>query len=190
MNANETKTKTTGREEFDELTRTYYPRMKRIALRTLRNEEDAEDATQQAFLAAWVNLDKFRGDSSFGTWITRITMNEAYTILRKNKRQFVELDGDSSDSSEETKPVVADNAGTPEEALIRKETDNLVHLSMEQVRPAYRMTMRLRIVEDMSLDEIANRLRMPVGTVKVHLFRGREAMKGFLEQKMTTRAAA
>ena len=79
------------RYAFDELVKTYYPRMVRTAVRMLRDVEDAEDATQQAFTAAWQNLDKFRGDASFSTWLTRITMNEALSTLRRRTRAFVEL---------------------------------------------------------------------------------------------------
>ena len=177
------------RYAFDELVKTYYPRMVRTAGRMLRDVEDAEDATQQAFTAAWRNLDKFRGDSTFSTWMTRITMNESLSVLRSRKRAFVELEDNTTESHEEAQPVFACNGENPEEALIRKETSQLLHMSMSHVKPVYRMAMQLRLVNDMSVEEIAGRLKMPVNTVKVHLFRGRQSMKAFLEERMPQRAA-
>ena len=177
------------RYAFDELVKTYYPRMVRTAVRMLRDIEDGEDATQQAFTAAWRNLDKFRGDSTFSTWMTRITMNESLSVLRSRKRAFVELEDNTTESNDEAQPVFASNGENPEEALIRKETSQLLHMSMSHVKPVYRMAMQLRLVNDMSVEEIAGRLKMPVNTVKVHLFRGRQSMKAFLEERMPLRAA-
>jgi RNA polymerase sigma-70 factor, ECF subfamily len=177
------------RYAFDELVKTYYPRMVRTAVRMLRDIEDSEDATQQAFTAAWRNLDKFRGDSSFSTWMTRITMNESLSVLRSRKRSFVELEDNTTESHEEAQPVFASNGENPEEALIRRETSRLLHMSMSHVKPVYRMAMQLRLVNDMSVEEIAGRLKMPVNTVKVHLYRGRQSMKAFLEERMSQRAA-
>ncbi len=177
------------RYSFDELVKTYYPRMVRTAIRVLRDIEDAEDATQQAFIAAWRNLAKFRGDAAFSTWMTRITTNEAFSVLRRRKRAVVEFQANTTESSEETQPVFASNNENPEELVIRKQANHLLHLSLGQVRPVYRTAMQLRLVNDMSLEEIANHLKMPLGTVKVHLFRGRQSMKTFLEQRMQLRAA-
>ncbi|HEY3442434.1 MAG TPA: sigma-70 family RNA polymerase sigma factor [Paludibaculum sp.] len=163
--------------------------MVRTAVRMLRDLEDAEDATQQAFTAAWQNLDKFRGDASFSTWLTRITMNEALSTLRRRKRAVVELEENVTESNEEAQPVFASNGGNPEEVLIRKEMSNLLRMSLGQVKPVYRQAMELRLVNDMSVEEIAGRLRMPLNAVKVHLFRGRQSMRTYLEERMPLRAA-
>jgi RNA polymerase sigma-70 factor, ECF subfamily len=166
------------RYAFDELVKTYYPRMVRTALRMLRDMEDAEDATQRAFTAAWQNLDKFRGDSAFSTWLTRIAMNEALSGLRRRRGEFVELEDSLAEVRE-----------SPEAELIRKETSQLLRMSLGQVKPVYRQAMHLRLVNDMSVEEIAGRLKMPVNTVKVHLYRGRQSMKAFLEERMQLNAA-
>ena len=146
------------RSAFDDLVTIHYPRMLRTALRMLRDVEDAEDATQQAFIAAWQNLDKFRGDSAFSTWMTRITMNEGLSVLRRRKRAFLELEDNITEGSEDAQPVFASNGENPEEVVIRKETSELLRLSLGQVKPVYRKAMRLRLVNDMSVEEIAGRL--------------------------------
>jgi len=174
---------------FDELTREYHARMVRTALRIVRKGEDAEDVVQQAWMSAWRNIGQFRGDSAFTTWLTRIVINEAFVVLRRRQRQMLELNEQTTDSNEETNHVFGHTEDTPEALMILRERRDLLHSSLEAVKPVYRQAMRLRLVEDLSLEEIAGRLAMPVNTVKVHLFRGRQAMKGFLEERMMRAAA-
>ncbi len=175
---------------FDELALSYHPRMVRTALRIVRNGEDAEDVAQQAWLAAWRNIGQFRGDSAFTTWLTRIVINEAFVVMRRRQRQIVELKEQTTDSHAEVTPVFARNEETPEAQMIKSERRDLLRRSLDAVKPVYRSAMRLRLEEDLSLEEIAGRLKMPVNTVKVHLYRGRLAMKGFLEDRMVLGAAA
>lgn len=178
------------RGAFDELARAYYPRMLRVALRTVRHMDDAEDVVQQALTSAYVHLDSFRQDSSFVTWLTRITLNEALTALRRRRHQFVELDDNASGAEEKQAPVLVCGSENPEQRMLRSETTNLLHQSLGAVKPSYREAMRLRLLEDLSLEEIARRLKIPVNTVKVHLFRGRQAMKLFLQQRLAVPATA
>lgn len=180
-------------DAYSQLVKAYEPRMTRTALRVVRDVQDAQDTVQQAFTAAWVNLGKFRGDSQFSTWITRITINEGLGVLRRRKHGFVELDEavresiESSNAAGSNSPMSAP-AENPEASVLRAEVRQLVRQGLLQVRPAYREAMKLRLLEDLSLEEIAGRLDMPVNTVKVHLFRGRQAMKGYLTERLSRAA--
>ncbi len=177
-------------EAFNTLMAQHEARMRRTAMRITAHVEDAEDAVQQAFTSAWMNLKRFRGDSAFSTWLTRITMNEALSLLRKrNRRTFVAIDEQVRDD-EEAKSVALPAEGNPEERFLERELKALVRESMKLVRPAYREAMRLRVLEDLTLEEIAERMGIPVNTVKVHLFRGRRAMKAFLAQRLSPAHAA
>lgn len=177
-------------EAFNTLMAEHEARMRRTALRITAHVEDAEDAVQQAFTSAWVNLKRFRGDSAFSTWLTRITMNEALSLLRKrNRRTFVAID-EQAGNEEEIRSVALPAVGNPETRFLENELRGLVRESMKLVRPAYREAMRLRVLEDLSLEEIAGRMGIPVNTVKVHLFRGRRAMKAFLAQRLSPAHAA
>ncbi|WP_321473540.1 sigma-70 family RNA polymerase sigma factor [uncultured Paludibaculum sp.] len=178
------------RSAFDQLTTEYWPRMLRTALRVVRSPEDAEDATQQAFVAAYTKLDRFRGESSFATWLTRITLNESLTLLRRRKRDFRPVEDLADPNGETIRPELPDTTENPEQRFLRDETSNLLQMSLGAVKPAYRKAMKLRLSEDLSVEEIAGRLKIPVNTIKVHLYRGRQAMKSFLEQKMTLPQAA
>jgi RNA polymerase sigma-70 factor (ECF subfamily) len=175
-------------DAYAQLVKTYEPRMLRTALRVVRDMEDAQDATQQAFTSAWVNLHKFRGDAQFSTWITRITINESLGVLRRRKNVHVELrEGLLDNDDAQDSPVAA--AENPETSLLRREVVRIVRQSLRFVKPVYRDAMKLRILEDLSVEEIAGRLDIPVNTVKVHLFRGRQAMKSFLTERLGYAAA-
>jgi RNA polymerase sigma-70 factor, ECF subfamily len=174
---------------FTQLMAGHEARMRRTAMRITAHVEDAEDAVQQAFTSAWLNLKRFRMDSAFSTWLTRITMNEALSLLRKrNRRTFVAID-EQVHGDEETRGVALPAVGDPEQRFLERELRALVRESMKLVRPAYREAMRLRVLEDLSLEEIAERMGIPVNTVKVHLFRGRRAMKAFLADRLAPAAA-
>ncbi len=171
-------------EAFSQLIGGYRNRMLRTATKVVRDPEDAEDVVQQAFTAAWVNLYKFRGDSAFSTWLTRITINEGLSVLRRRKRQHVEITEQITDVTFSHDAIVLADEETPEKQVIKDELKHLVHQSLSVVKPAYRAAMSLRVLEDLSLEEISARLSIPVNTVKVHLFRGRQAMKAFLSQRL------
>jgi RNA polymerase sigma-70 factor, ECF subfamily len=178
------------RHAFDELIELHYTRVTRVALRMVRDIHDAEDVAQQTFTAAYQNLDKFRGDSAFTTWLTRIAMNEALTVLRKRKRRFSEFEEEAGREAESALPMFSQERGSPEDDLLKREQVTLVRESLASVKPVYRPAMKLRVLEDMSVEEIADRLSMPVNTVKVHLFRGRQSMKTYLTARMALPEAA
>lgn len=178
------------RSAFDQLTTEYWPRMLRTALRVVRSPEDAEDATQQAFIAAFVKLDRFRGDASFATWLTRITLNESLTLLRRRKRDFRPVDEVTDANGEPLRVELPDPQENPEQRFLRDETSNLLQRSLGAVKPAYRKAMKLRLSEDLSVEEIADKLKIPVNTIKVHLYRGRQSMKNYIEARIALPQAA
>ncbi|NWF83406.1 MAG: sigma-70 family RNA polymerase sigma factor [Bryobacteraceae bacterium] len=178
-----------GREAFDELAQIYSARMYRMAMRITGNESEAEDAVQQALLGAFQNLSRFRGDSAFSTWVTRITMNEALGIVRKRRKNVVEIGEMVNEDGDVVVRVLASAGETPEAAALREERRRLVHESMSLVKPSYLKVMKLRLIEDLSVEEIGSRLGIPVNTVKVHLYRGRQAMKEYLEPRLARPAA-
>lgn len=176
-------------EAFSQLVEAYRNRMLRTAAKVVRDPLDAEDVVQQAFTAAWLNLGKFRGDSAFSTWLTRITINEGLSVLRRRKRLHVEITEQIGDAAVTHDAIVLVDRETPEHHALQSELTRLVRQSMSEVKPAYRAAMRLRLLEDLSLEEISARLSIPVNTVKVHLFRGRQAMKAFLSPRLSPAAA-
>ena len=154
---------------FAALVRKHERRMYNLALRMLGKEEDAHDATQDAFLTALRKLDQFRGDAAFSTWLHRVTVNACYDVLRKRARApMLRLAGEEGEEAEPGPPV-ADHA----DAVVGR-TD--VERALAKVPVEYRVVLVLHEVQDLAYEDIARVLDIPVGTVKSRLHRGRIAL--------------
>jgi RNA polymerase sigma-70 factor, ECF subfamily len=153
-------------EAFAELVRRHEGRVFSIALRMTGREEDARDAAQDAFVSAYRKLSSFRGDAAFTTWLHRVTVNATYDLLRKRSRA--------------PEPV----ADVPETAAASHEEDPAGRVAQQlEVREAlalvpeeYRAVLVLRDMEDLPIEEVAEILGLPVGTVKSRCHRARVAL--------------
>lgn len=161
---------------FDQLVARHEGRVYGLALRILRQEQDAEDVTQQAFLSVVEHLAGFRGESSFATWITRIATHAALKVLRKRKGlDLVPLDaGTDEDLSGVALPeFIADWRESPAVLVGRRETRRLVDEALEGLDEKHRLVFLLRDVEGFSVRETADALGLSEGNVKVRLLRAR-----------------
>jgi len=159
---------------FHELIRPYERRVYAMALSFLRNEADAEDAAQEAFLKAFRNLASFRGEAKFGTWLTTITLNEARSRIRRRDAVRMEsLDEPNEDGEQVSPALLRDWKEIPSEALERKEIRLLLHKAVTALPLIYREVFRLRDVEQLSVHEAAQALGITISAVKVRLHRAR-----------------
>ena len=157
-----------GQEQaFAVLMERHERRVYNLAYRMLGSPEDARDATQDAFLSCFRHLAKFRGDSSFSTWLHRIALNACYDALRR-RRDTTSLEGRSVDPM--PVPDHADRAAAA--------TD--VQRALLGVPPDFRAVLVMHELQDLPLEDIATTLGLPVGTVKSRLHRGRVALGRFL----------
>ncbi len=175
-------------EMQDVLTR-YLPRFHRIAYRQLGNVADAEDAVQDALLAAYKHLDQFRGQSQMSTWLTTIVCNCARMQLRRRPRQVrVALDERIGDKEEySVLERLADSGRTPEDECRIYELNALVRTFAVQLSPTLRRTFQLRDVDGLSLSETACILGIPSGTVKAQLARARAKLKDAIRRALEPR---
>ena len=148
---------------FDQLVRRHEQRTYNLAYRMLGRPEDARDASQDAFLAAFRRLPAFRGDATFATWLHRITVNACYDALRKRQRDPEPTD---QPEPEPTAPDPADTAAAVAD----------VQAALLTVSPEFRAVLILSDVQDLTYEQIADTLELPVGTVKSRLHRGRVAL--------------
>jgi RNA polymerase sigma-70 factor (ECF subfamily) len=155
------------RGAFAMLVERHERRVYNLALRMTGREEDARDATQDAFLTALRKLSSFRGEAAFTTWLHRVTINACYDLLRKRQR-YPLLDRGEDVLSPEPPPV-PDHA---DEASLSID----VRRALRQVPEDFRAVMILHDVQDLPQDEVAAILGIPVGTVKSRLHRGRVAL--------------
>jgi RNA polymerase sigma-70 factor (ECF subfamily) len=161
---------------FEQLVVRHEGRIYGLALRILRQEQDAEDVTQQAFLSVVEHLEGFRGASSFATWITRIATHAALKVLRKRKGlDVVSLDaGVEEDASAVVLPdFIADWRESPAVLVGRRETRRLVEEALERLDEKHRLVFLLRDVEGFSVRETAETLGLSEVNVKVRLLRAR-----------------
>jgi RNA polymerase sigma-70 factor (ECF subfamily) len=160
--------------EFHNLIRPHERSVYIMALSLLQNEADAEDAAQEAFLKAFRNLAKFRGESKFGTWLVSITLNEARSRLRSKKNIKIESLDETPDEQGHVSPaLLRDWREIPSEALERKEVRLLLQQAISDLPPIYREVFLLRDVEELSVSESAETLSISIASVKVRLHRAR-----------------
>lgn len=161
---------------FDKLVLKYQSRIVNLVSRFVRNQSDAQDVTQEAFLKAYRALPNFRGDSAFYTWLYRIAVNTAKNYLAIQSRRSGESEQDYSEIEQiEGNSALNDNA-TPERLLLKDEIQATVITAIEKLPDDLRMAITLREIEGLSYEEIATVMDCPIGTVRSRIFRAREAI--------------
>ena len=165
-------------EAFEALIHRYEKRVFALTVRMCGNPEDAAEAAQEAFLAAWQGLAFFRGDSSFSTWLYRLASNACVDLLRREGRHRAAA-GPSLDD-EELNLDVPDGALSPQEAAERQELREEIERGLAALSPEHREVLILREIHQLRYDEIAQALDMDVGTVKSRISRARKQLRKFL----------
>ena len=169
---------------FGELYERYRPRIYRTALRILRHQQDAEDAAQRSFQRAFTNIARFRGDSNFSTWLTRVAINEALMLLRQRRTNIRPLEACSDGDCEFSVFHLADKGPTPEEALAEKEVRGAVKEAISHLRKSLRTVVLLRELRGLTSVETARHLGLSVAAVKARAFRARRHLRQHLERKL------
>ncbi len=154
-----------------------------LALRMLGNEEDAKDASQDAFIRAYNSLSSFRGDSKFSVWLYRLTSNICIDLLRsRSKRQTLSLTIDEDEELDGGEFAIPDDRFSPEHQLERRELRSAVGAGLASLSEEYRQILLLREINGMSYDEISRALGIEEGTVKSRIFRARKKLCAFLAE--------
>ena len=161
---------------FEELIRQYEKKVYTLCFRMCGNSEDAEEAAQDAFLALWRGIDRFRQESTLSTWIYRLATNACIDTLRRRKKQS----GSVSLDDEELFVDAVDPAPQPHEEAERRETQRLLQEGLLSLPAEYRSILLLREIEGLSYSEISAALDLELGTVKSRISRGRTLLRNFL----------
>jgi RNA polymerase sigma-70 factor, ECF subfamily len=168
---------------FGELYERHRSAVYRTAFRVLRNREDAEDAVQRCFQRVLTNLTRFREDSAFSTWVTRIAINEALMSLRQ-RRTMANLLESNDEAGMSATVLLADSAPTPEEALAENELRAVLRQAISRLRENLRTVVLLRELHGLSSDETARRLGLTVAAVKARLFHARRYLRRHLGRRV------
>jgi RNA polymerase sigma-70 factor (ECF subfamily) len=159
-------------------------RLYRLARAVTADDSDAEDALQDTYVHAFTSLDRFRGDSSLATWLSRIALNEALGRLRR-RRPTVNLEAieNRPPSQGQVIPFQAASAQLdPERTMAQRQIQHLLEQAIDDLPEAFRTVLVARLIEEMSVKETADLLGLRVETVKTRLHRARELLKQALEQ--------
>lgn len=169
---------------YEIIMRRYNQRLYRVARAILRNNAEAEDVMQDAYVRAYQHLDQFAGRALFSTWLTRIAVHEALSRLRlRNRNQQLDdtgQDGEISMNMVETSP-------DPEQSASRAELSHLLEEALLDLPEHYRTVVMLRDVEGMSTTETAMALDLTEENVKIRLHRGRALARGWIVERVGTK---
>jgi RNA polymerase sigma-70 factor (ECF subfamily) len=175
---------------FNEMVTRYWDRIYAMVNQLLRNTQDAEEVTQDAFIRAHRGLERFRGDSSFSTWLYQIATNLArnrywYWWRRKRDRSISFDQPLTADSETTLAEVFPSEIESPQDATITQELVDRVAECMELLNEKHREVLTLRNVQNLSYEEIASILDISVGTVKSRIARARESLRERLGNELT-----
>ncbi|MEN8248701.1 MAG: sigma-70 family RNA polymerase sigma factor [Bacteroidota bacterium] len=155
-----------------------------MILKMVRNVDDAEDLTIEAFTKAFRNLYKFKKDFTFSTWLFRIATNNSIDFIRKKKLETTSLDTSYQDESGTNVTIdVKDKKLDPEEEAIKTQKIEFIQLFVTKLPAKYQRLVRLRYFSELSYEEIAQELEAPLGTVKAQLHRARELLQDLIRNK-------
>lgn len=164
------------RSAFDVLVTRYQHKVVKLVMRFVRDQSEAQDVTQEAFLKAYRALPRFRGDSAFYTWLYRITINTAKNHLVAARRRPLDYNLDLQDSDQYELHGRLKDIDTPERVLMSEEIREAVNQAIEALPEDLRTAIMLRELEGMTYEEIATTMECPVGTVRSRIFRARDAI--------------
>ena len=161
---------------FEELVKRHQELVFSLSFKLTGNRELANDVAQEAFIRAWKAIGKFRGDSTFGTWIYRITVNTTWTLRKKAKKHY------SLNIEDTQEPVVVDEKKDPELVAINSDLSLVLRKALNQIPLEQRIIVELKNIEGRSHKEIADYLDISVTAAKVRLHRAHQKLRNILEE--------
>ncbi len=172
---------------YGELMERYRESIYFMMFKMVKNQDDADDLTIEAFGKAFSRLDQYSPSFAFSTWLFKIASNNCIDFIRKKRIKVTSMDtGYATESGEiiyvEAKAQVHD----PEEAVIHSQKVVMMRHLVTKLKPRYRELVELRYFEELSYEEIAETLNLPLGTVKAQLFRARDFLANMLEKTKDT----
>ena len=168
------------RRAFEVLFKKHRDSVARLVFSIVKNETLVEDIVQEVFLLVYRYLPKFRSESSFKTWIYRISVNESIRQLNRSKRWITVAPCEMEDMSFPTALVVVSQGPNQERFLLEGDNRRLIHTALSNLKPNHRVILSLYYLEEMSIQDVAQILDIPEGSVKSRLYYARENLKKIL----------
>ncbi len=147
-----------------------------MMLKMVNNKSDAEDLTLEAFGKAFKNLHQYSPNYAFSTWLFKIATNNCIDFLRKSRSNYLPIESGSPNQENDVAARIRSKDPNPEEKLIRKQKAILMRRVVRKLKPRYQALVEYRYFKELSYEEIAAELNLPLGTVKAQLFRARQML--------------
>lgn len=161
---------------FEALLKKYRNLVYHVMIKMVRNPQEAEDLCQEAFIKAFNALASFNEEFAFSTWLMKIATNNCIDFLRKKKLRTYSIDEPIQYKDDQVQIELPDHDPTPEKQMLNEERSNLIDEAIQSLPPRYRHVIVLRHKEEKSYEDIAEILKLPLGTVKARIFRAREML--------------
>lgn len=169
---------------FAELMKRYRKSVYHMILKMVKNTDDAEDLTIEAFAKAFKNLKKFNPDYTFSTWLFRIATNNCIDFIRKKRLDTMSISSTYTDDNGENVGIdIRDTNLDPQEEAIKHQKIEIVRNIVTKLPPKYQILVKLRYFQELSYEEISQELGAPLGTVKAQLHRARELLYDLVKNK-------
>jgi RNA polymerase sigma factor (sigma-70 family) len=176
--------KQSDEKAFAELMQRYKKPVYHMILKMVRNVDDAEDLTIEAFAKAFRNLKKFNPDFTFSTWLFRIATNNCIDFIRKKKLDTMSISNTYKDDNGESVDIdIKDFNPDPQEEAIKGEKIEIIQSIVTKLPAKYQVLVRLRYFQELSYEEIAEEMKVPLGTVKAQLHRARELLYDLVKNR-------
>jgi len=169
---------------FKELMRKYRPAIFNLIHRIIRDREQVEDLTQETFVKAFGSLRKFNRQYAFSTWLYKIATNSSIDYIRKRKLQTLSINKPVTQEDSEYSIELPDSTYEPDKYIIERQKARIIAEAIERLPAKYKRVIVLRHTEERDYAEIAKMLKIPIGTVKAHIFRARELLNKYLRDHM------
>jgi RNA polymerase sigma factor (sigma-70 family) len=169
---------------YKELMKKYRDSIFNLIYRIIRDREQVEDLTQETFVKAFASLRSFNREYAFSTWLYKIATNSSIDYIRKKKLQTMSINKPISQEDSDYSFELPDSTYEPDKYIIQRQKARIIAEAIEQLPPKYRRVIILRHNEERDYAEIAKILKIPIGTVKAHIFRARELLYRFLRERI------
>ncbi|MEP0545750.1 MAG: sigma-70 family RNA polymerase sigma factor [Rhodothermales bacterium] len=172
-----------GQEAYQQLMQKYQEPIRRHVHRMVRDKGMVDDLVQESFIKAFTSLSSYSSDYAFSTWLYKIATNHTIDYLRKRKLSTFSIDQPAPGSDDSRTYEVPDTTYRPDRHVMEDQRRELIQLAIDALPPKYHRVIVMRHQQDLSYDEIAVELDLPLGTVKAHIFRARALLYKYLRDQ-------
>ena len=169
---------------YRKLRQKYHESIYNLIYRMVRDKDEVEDLTQEAFIKAFMSLSSFNDEFAFSTWLYKIATNNCIDYIRRKKLQTFSIDKPIESKESDYTYELPDSTYEPDQELIERQKKKLLEDAINSLPAKYRHVIHLRHVEEKEYQEIAAILHLPLGTVKAHIFRAREMLNKYLRDRL------